>query len=210
MNHLPVNLSTLERLGAPLLRPTLQITYRGPRIGEEVSVHYPSRVDQWSEAAGSSTVSIVQMSSASNGRAKYVRAWVHNLFGFPARACQVFVDRIALDGRAIETERSPLHWADLDKTFELPAIRYGYKNGHYIDICATDSIDPRFQIISQKWMKGYHRFSQTGTYEIEMTAEAAKPCSFGHFVIKLGYETGSWKSLRIESAREGRGLSRWW
>lgn len=210
MNHLPIDLSTLERFGAPLLRPTLQVTYQGPRVVEEVAIHYPASIREWPESAGSTASVMVAVSSAQDGRARYVRAWIHNLFGFPARSCQVFVDRISLDGKTIEPERSPLHWADLDGAFELPAIRRGYKNGHYIDICATDSVDPRFQVISQKWMKGYHRFPQSGEYEIEMTAEAATPCSFGHFAIRLHYETGNWKSLRIQSVREGKGLLRWW
>lgn len=208
--HPPVDIKLLERIGAPFLRPTLQITYRGPRITEEVAVHYPARTEQRNEFPGSSAITIVHSSPGATGRAKYVRAWVHNLFGFPARNCQVFVERISFNGNIVESERSPLHWTDLDETFELPLIRHGYRNGHYIDICATDSVDPRFQVISQKWFKGYHRYSQSGVYEIEMTAEASTPCSFGHLLMTVRHDAEDWKNLRIEAVRSGRGLLRRW
>lgn len=93
MHHLALDVGLLERVGKPHLRPTMQITYQGARISEEVNIHY-------SFSGGS---------AARDGKARYIRAWVHNLFGFPARNCQVFVDSISLNRTIIESERSPLH-----------------------------------------------------------------------------------------------------
>ena len=206
-----LDVGALERWGALLLRPTLHVIYEGPRIVEEVGIHYPNaRYDPFQGMATTATASALGSAPGQYGRAKYIRAWVYNLLGFPARRCQVFVERIWHEGKSIEAERSPLHWADIDGAYELPTIRHGKRNGHYIDICSTDSVDKTFQIISQKWTKGYHRFAKSGTYKIEMTAEAAKPCSFGHFNLVLNFDQNNWKSLQVVAAEHGKRFLRWW
>lgn len=178
-------ISVLESCGKLLLRPTLQIKDEGPYIIEEVSV------------------------PALNAKAKYIRAWIYNIVGFPARNCRVILNRIFLDGRLIESERSELQWKDYD-VFELPYIPQGYKKGYYVNICAAYSTDSLFQIISHKWTKGYHRYGQTGVYRLELTAEAAKPCSFGHFMIDVGYDSSDWRALEKLETRSGPGLLRIW
>jgi hypothetical protein len=175
--------SVLESCGKLFFRPTLQITDKGPYTIEEVAV------------------------PALNAKAKYIRAWVHNLFGFPAGNCHVMVNRILLNGRVIDAERSELQWKDYD-IFEVPAIRRGYKNGYYVNICAAYSTDSLFQVISHKWTKGYHRYDKTGVYRLELTAEAEKPCSFGHFVIDVGYDSADWRALEKIGTQAGPGLLR--
>src|SRR5690349_21551410 len=138
MNKLPVDIGTLGRWGRLTLRPTLQLTYAGPRITEQVSVWYPYRDSVG--YFGTATTASVSVPAKTQGTAKYVRAWVHNLFGISARHCQVFVDRVWQNDKLVEPERTRLHWADKDDCFELPFMRMGRQNGHYIDICATDSV----------------------------------------------------------------------
>jgi hypothetical protein len=205
MAHFPsLDIGILERMARPMLRPTLQITYAGPRITEEVGIrisHPPFGSFQYPRTSPNVT---------RTGKAKYVRAWIHNLFGFPAHHCQVFANCIFYDGEIIEPERSPLHWTDVDDCFEWPMIRQGYGNGHYIDICSTDSITNGLQIISQKSKKGYHLFQKSGTYKIQMTVEALKPCSFGHFSLTVRFDGASWENLQIVEAEHGKGILRWW
>jgi hypothetical protein len=122
----------------------------------------------------------------------------------------VFVDRISHNSKIVESERSPLHWTDVDDCYEWPFIRHGYANGRYIDICATDSIRRELQIISQKSKKGYHYFNKSGVYEIDMTVEALAPCSFGHFSLSVKYDAANWKNLQVVAARHGKKWSRWW
>ena len=205
----PETISWLERGVGLFLRPTLQITRHGPRIEEEVAVHYSGGGYDPFHSPGSTATVQLYGSSSRSGRASYIRAWVHNLFGFPARRCQVYVDSVRLDGTIIEFERSPLHWADLDGAYELPMIRQGYRNGHYIDICSADSIDPRLQLLSQKGLKGYHRFRDPGIYTLELTAEGMKPCSFGKFTLTISHDGRDWEGLRVLSAEQGGGLLRW-
>jgi len=177
---------------------------------EEVNVHYPVRSDERHESPGSSATTIISVSSERTGNAKYVRAWVHNVFGFPAHSCQVFVERILHDETVVESERSPLHWTDIDGAFEFPVIPRGYRSGHYVDICATDSVDKSFQVISQKWTKGYHRFRKSGKYRLEIKSEAMKPCFFGSLTITLDYDATDWKNLRVVSAKEGKRFCALW
>ncbi len=177
---------------------------------EEVAIHYT--LDHYDPFEGMATTASATVLGPvkRQGRAKYIRAWVHNLIGFPARHCRVFVDRILFEGKVIESERSPLHWTDIDGAYELPIIRTGYRNGCYIDICATDSVDERFQVISQKWTKGYHRFEKSGLYRMELTAESAKPCSFGRFNLTAKFDAANWKNLQVVSAEHGKKFLRWW
>jgi hypothetical protein len=206
-NALPIDIGALERWGRLMLRPTMYVTYAGPRITEEVAIWYSS--SDGGGYFGTGTTASVIVPTKRQGTARYVRAWVHNLFGFPAHRCQVFVDRIWHDGKIIEPERTPLHWTDLDDCFELPLIRKGYDNGHYIDICATDSVMKKLQIISQKSKKGYHFFNESGTYKLDMTAEALKPCSFSHFSLTVKFDATNWKGLQVVSAEHGKRLLRW-
>jgi hypothetical protein len=207
---LSLEINALERWSAPLFRPTLQVTYEGPRIMEEVAIHYTlDRYDPFEGMATTASATVLGPVKR-HGRAKYIRAWVHNLFGFPARHCRVYVERIWHDERVIESERSPLHWTDIDGAYEFPIIRMGYRNGSYIDICSTDSVDKRLQVISQKWTKGYHRFEKTGIYRIEMTAEGLKPCSFGRFILTVKFDANNWKDLQVISAQHGKKFLRWW
>jgi hypothetical protein len=205
MTHFPsFDIGILGRLGRLMLRPTLYITYAGPRITEEVGIqrsHPPFGSFQYPRVNPDVTV---------DGTARYVRAWVHNRFGFPAYHCQVFVDRILCDGRIIEPERSPLHWTDVDDCFEWSMIRRGYENGHYIDVCSTDSITKGLQVISQKSKKGYHLYRKSGTYRIQMTAEALKPCSFGHFNLTVKFDEMNWKSLQVVCVEHEKKILRWW
>jgi hypothetical protein len=63
--------------------------------------------------------------------------------------------------------------------------------------------------VSEKSKKGYHYFDKSGTYRIDMTAEALKPCSFGRFSLTVKFDASDWKSLQVVSAKSGKGLSHW-
>jgi hypothetical protein len=194
----------LERWGKPLLRPYLQLVHGGPRAIEVVAVRYESTAAYDAYTVTSSVLS----KRESVGRSKYVRLWVYNAFGFLARHCQVFLDRISLDGKVLDDERTPLHWTDVD-VYEFPSLRRGYRNGHYIDVCAADSIDPQLQLLTQKGLKGYHRYPDDGVYTIELTAEADKPCSFGSFKFLIGHDGTDWQKLAVIAATPGPKWLRW-
>ena len=182
-----------------MFRPTLCITHLGERKVEEVAVKYPAgHYDPFNSMVSTATVT---MYGNRIGRSKYIRALVYNTSGFAARRCQVFVENIWLENRLIESERSPLHWTDIDAVYQFPAMYHGQKYGRYIDICASDSIEPTLQIISQKAIKGYHRFKEAGIYRIELTAEAERPCRIGHLMLTVNH-SGNWKDLHVVSARE--------
>jgi len=204
---LPIDIGALERWGSLLLRPTLHIIYAGPRITEEVAIWY-----EYQDSGGyfgTATTASFFVPSKRQGTARYIRAWVHNLFGFPAHRCQVFVDRIWHEGELIDSERSALHWTDKDNCFQLDFIRKGYANGHYVDICATDSVINQFYLVSEKSKKGYHYYKKSGNYKIDMTAEASKPCSFSRFSLTVDFDATNWKNLKVICADEGKKLFRW-
>jgi hypothetical protein len=146
LNDLP-DIGTLEKIGAIMFRPHLCITHRGERKVEQVAVKYSRGHYEPFDSVLSTATVIGHGESSFIGKSKYIRAWVYNTFGFVARRCQVFVENIWLDHRLIEAERTPLHWADLDDVYVFPAMHQGHKYGHYIDICASDSIEPTLQII---------------------------------------------------------------
>jgi hypothetical protein len=210
MGHLPpLDVGALERWGWLMLRPHLRIVYQGERKKEVVSVKYSFDEYQRLDFLGSSAQDFGNYSlSHTSGEALYIRARVFNDWGFPARNCEVYVERIWLNERLIDDERSPLHWTDFSAdAYTVPMMRQGHRYGRYIDICASDSIDKRFQVISQKWTKGYHRFRQSGTYKLELSAEGATPCSYSHFMLIVGYHAEQWKELTVISANEAR---KWW
>jgi hypothetical protein len=180
----------IEQVGRIVLRPHVRLKHYGPRANETVSIIY----------TGTSGA----LSATASGQSRYVRVWAYNSLGFPARRCQVFVDRILFAGESIELERSPLHWTDFgDDAFEYPQImRHGYKNGGYVDVCYVDSVFSTLQIQSLKGIKrGYHKFNKAGIYSIELSVEAAKPCSFGHLIMTVLYDGKDWRNLEIISAR---------
>ena len=183
MNGFPLDYGVIERWGRFLLKPMLHVTHRGPRKTETVAVRYSvdasSSTFDFAGSTASVTTTYKSEPSHRTGESRYIRVWVYNEIGFPARQCEVFVERIWLDERLIDDERSPLHWTDIDGAYDFPMIRRGYRNGHYIDVCASDSIDTRLQVISRKGLKGYHRFDKPGMYKFELSAEASTPCSFG-------------------------------
>lgn len=196
--HLPSAeyIDALQKLGRLVFRPRLRISHEGRRRIETVSISYAySR----SETAGSTAYNV---SGVSQGRSRYVRAWVFNASGYSARHVEVFVNRISLNGEAIEGERDPLHWADYEDSFEYPKpMHRGYKNGWYVDVCASDSIDPRLQIISLRGIKrGYLKYSDPGTYKIELSAEADRPCSFACLDLIVSHDGKNWESLEVLSA----------
>jgi hypothetical protein len=191
-----------------MFRPHLCITHRGERKVEQVAVKYSRGHYEPFDSVLSTATVIGHGESSFIGKSKYIRAWVYNTFGFVARRCQVFVENIWLDHRLIEAERTPLHWADLDDVYVFPAMHQGHKYGHYIDICASDSIEPTLQIISQKAKKGYHRFKESGIYRIELSAEADRPCRAGHLMLTVRHD-GNWNNLHVISARESRPFIHW-
>jgi hypothetical protein len=183
-------ISPIEQLGRIVFRPCVRLKHGGLRATETVSIIY----------SGTSGA----LNATASGQSRYVRVWVYNSFGFPAHRCQVFVDRILFAGEPIESERSPLHWTDFgDDTFEYPQVmRHGDKNGWYVDLCSADSVVPALQIQSLKGIKrGYHKFDKAGIYGIELSAEAAKPCSFGHLTVAVLYDGKDWQNLEIISAQ---------
>ena len=200
------HIQLLERVARYMFRPILQIEHGGPLAVEEVAVRYPLGFYDALDSPGS-TMTVTGASRIKSGRSRYVRVRVYNVGGFSAVHCRVFVERIWLDGRQVESERSPLHWADRDGVYELPEpMRRGERNGLYVDVCASDSVDPTLQIISQKALKGRHRFDKSGLYKIELCAEADTPCSFGHFALCVRYEVGNWDSLHVVSIKQQRRL----
>lgn len=197
-----------------MLRPSLQIEHENyPKSVETVSVYYKAgHYDPILSPGSTATVNFYGSRPDVHGHAKYVRVWVYNFCGFPAYKCQVFMDRILLNGRVLEAERSPLHWMDFDpNVFEYPnAMRCGHKNGWYVDVCAADSTDPRLQVISLGGSKGRHRFGEPGIYTLELCAEAAKPCSFGHLTIHVSHDEKNWNKLKVVSIEAGKKWSRIW
>lgn len=194
----------LEKAWRWMYRPRLFMEHRGTRKVEDVAIHYKREpVDPFLAAT---TASITWGSDTVTGKAKYIRAWVYNEFGATAEACEVFVERIWLDGRLQDDERSPLHWTDLDNVYLLPQMKSGYRFGHYIDICAADSVKNKFGIISQKALKGYHRFGQSGLYKLEVTAEAHGFCRQARMTITLRYSSQKWNDLHVVSVSGRKGL----
>jgi hypothetical protein len=198
----------IERLERHVLKPRLQMTHKGERKVEIVDIHYPSkRYDPFDSPGSTATVVSVAIGSRSTrGRSRYVRAWVYNWSGMTARNVRVFIDKISVGDRILDAERSPLHWTDLVDIYALSDLDKGYERGAYIDICASDSIDQRFQIISQKSTRGYHRFNESGVYRLELSAEAAKPCKAARMILQIHYESMKWQSLRVISVRESSPL----
>jgi hypothetical protein len=200
----------LERFWGLMLRPHLHVEHSGVRRVETVAVSYTALRQSLFTPPGSSAHG-ESISGISPNHARYIRAWVFNdwLWCPAARNCQVFVEAIWLNNRLVDDERSPLHWTDLNSAYSFPSMRRGYKNGHYIDVCAADSVDNRFQVISQKWTKGYHRFHQSGVYRLQLCAEALWPSSFSHFALTVGYDNRRWNDLHVISARETRRWMPW-
>jgi hypothetical protein len=184
MNHPLPSIGFLERVARFVFKPHLKLDYTGPRKTETVAVYYQA--------------------NALSGQSRYVRVWVHNSWGYPAHNVEVFVDRILLDGVVIENERSALHWCDFPDTFEYPKpMKRGERNGHYVDVCAADSIDPRLQILTMKGLtRGYQRFQKSGEYTLELSAEAQGSCCSGGFNITVKNDGKNWKNLEIVSAKQ--------
>ena len=120
------------------------------------------------------------------------------------------MDRILHNGRVIEDERSPLHWADQDSGVYELALRRGDRNGKFVDVCASDEIDPRLQIISQKATKGYNRYSDPGSYEFEISAEAHAPCSNGKLLLHVCFDGKRSDSLEVIFSKSSRKYFRIW
>jgi hypothetical protein len=197
----PEFLSPIEQMGKFVLRPHLQLSYTGPRKTETVSVQYATAQYHPISSPGS-TATVTLHGGGGAGQSRYVRVWVHNSWGFPAHRVEVYVERISLDGQLVEPERSPLHWMDFKDTFEYPKpMPRGDRNGWYVDVCAADSVDPRLQILTMKGVvRGYHRFEKPGTYKIELSAEAAKPCKFDTMKLTVRHDGKHWDKLAIVSA----------
>jgi hypothetical protein len=196
-----------EKIGRFMIfRPAMRIEHRGERKIEDVAVNYPSGAyDVFGSPSSTGTVTShdPRMATRKYGHARYVRVWVYNAQGFPAHRCRVFVERIWLNGRLVESERFPLHWSDRDGVYELPGeMPWLYRNGAYVDVCSSDSIHPIFQVISRKWTKGYHRFTDSGVYKLELTAESDRPCWRGHFALTVSCDPQKWDSLKVVSAKE--------
>jgi hypothetical protein len=169
---------------------------------EDVAITYPAAGES---LISNSTASMTIIGSAGrNGISRYIRVWVYNRWGFPAHNCQVFVKRILVDGKILEPEKSPLHWSDEKGKYEWPFLRRGHENGHWIDVCACDSVTGIFEIISQKRLSGYHRYNRSGTYRIELSAEAVKPCRFGEIALTVKYDNSNWRKLMVIGTEEKR------
>jgi hypothetical protein len=208
MGDTPVGL--IEKIGRfVIFRPLLRIEHEGERRVEDVAVRYPLGFYDAIDSPGS-TMPVTGGSRFGDGHSRYVRVWIYNALGFPAHRCRVFVERIWLDGKIIEEERSPLHWADRDGLYELPEeMPWKRANGAYVDVCASDSIDNKLRVISQKWIKGYHRFVESGRYKIELSAECARPCWRGHFALTVSYDARKWDALRVVSTKECKRFMGW-
>jgi hypothetical protein len=199
------DLSTLEFVGRHLYKPILHLTHKGERRIETVRIKYEH--NQYKAIEGSPALAVAGQAHIF-GNAKYIRAWVNNVRGFTAQNCQVFIERIWLGNRLLDDERTLLTWTDLPETYTLEEMRKGYRQGHYIDICASDSCDPRLKIISQRQLRGYHMYPDHGTYTLELCAEARKPCHSGRFMIKVKH-TGNPDGLHVVTTREGSDLFNW-
>ena len=106
-----------------IFRPTMRIEHEGERKVEDVAVSYPlGKYDPFDSMGSTATIGYDSRRTFSprRGDTRYVRVWVYNAQGFPAHHCRAFIERIWLNGRIIESERSALHWADVDGAYELP------------------------------------------------------------------------------------------
>ena len=202
--HVP-SLSVMERVGRYMFRPTLRLTHEGYRKVETVQIKY--EYDSYKPSQTPNAPLAVDGKLHSFGSATYVRAWVYNVRGFPARNCKVFLESVWLGNRLIDSERTQLAWSDLSQYVfeEMPA---GFRYGHYINICFSDSVDPSLKITSQKHDRGYHRYEEHGVFTFELRAEAAKPCHFGLFMIKVKY-TGGPNGLCVLTTRAGNNFFNW-
>src|SRR5689334_5468914 len=89
-------IGVVEHVGRVVLRPHLLMWHCGPRAIETVAIHYPARRYNAFDSPGSTATYTVL--GTTQGQSRYIRAWVFNSWGFPARHVEVFVDQISLDG----------------------------------------------------------------------------------------------------------------
>jgi hypothetical protein len=198
MGHNFPDIGMMEKIWGFMLRPHLHITHKGDRKVEEVAIHYHEET----ELSSAYTTCSGTLSTLSSGRSRYVRAWVYNMWGPKAHRCRVVLERIWLNERLIDDERTPLHWTDLKDVYELPEMSSGFRNGHWIDVCASDSVKSRLQVISQRHLlRGYHSFSEHGLYRFQLVAECSNWHWKGTAFITVRYD-GHWDNLRVVAINE--------
>jgi len=139
-----------------------------------------------------------------------IHAAVSNRGFTMAKQVRVNVFKVLQDGQDVSWMSSPLKWSDAhqgdgEKQFEPRDIRRGWHNRQTFDICRSDSLDKRLNILC-KANAGFiqsHWFTDPGTYDIYVSADADGMMSIpAELVVTVAYEPGKvrpvlWKRRRL-------------
>ena len=131
----------------------------------------------------------------------FLRLVLDNIGPHTAHESLVYVTRIERNALVIEKDPSPLAWTDepKDRWFTPRQIARHQTHRYYIDVCASHAYDGSLNVLSQKWTKGYHRFSESGTYTIDVVAKSLGVSSEGRAQMTIQYDNSRWDSLWCSS-----------
>jgi hypothetical protein len=144
-----------------------------------------------------------------------LRIRVHN-FGFVSGTeCNVFVERVLLNGREMDHEQSPLAWMEEEgeARFRPRTIRPHEKRGCWVDVCKTEQRSCMLQLVSKRNAASnaqYHTYGEAGTYRILLAAEGSGSTSHGSAEMVVAFDPASIQALHVTSFTTKRQYFRWW
>lgn len=189
-----------------LFSPNLFLEHAGPKAREKVFKRYPAAT-QPLDFGAASTASVTVFSSPEVVDCMYIRVFAYNVGRYAANNVRAYINRVSLNGKAIDKLRSPLHWMDTKEQYSAQwPMRKGKQYGAYVDVCATDPHDGVLELITEDRLQGRHRYKESGTYTLEITAEADRPCWDCKLILRVGFEGDHWNKLQVVSSEVRKGI----
>ena len=122
---------------------------------------------------------------------------------FDIPGCQVFLRRIEGPSGLLETESTRLVWSlepDREQWFAPKLMLRGSVGERYVDLCSVDERNLYLQVMSERFLRGDHRFTRRGTYVLHVQPIAPGRRHGPETPIRVSYNPSDWLATEVLDA----------
>ena len=171
----------LQKVAPVFLGPRIEVVTTAPRCKEDVAVFY--------------TIAGSMHGNALKGT--WLRLQLINSGRMKATGCLVYVTKIERNGIQLDKESSPLEWTDQDRDFSPKVLLPGEISRRHVNLCGCDELNRALHVASQKALKGYHSFDESGLYTFHITVSVDQMMCSRKLRLNVLYDNNRWQVVHF-------------